>query len=1252
MRSILAAAVLLASAPMSFAQTALATVTGTITDATGAVLANVPVELRNLENGRVYVAASSAAGNYTISQLPIGDYDLTVALAGFKTYAHTKFHLAAGQTMREDVPMEVGQTTESVTVSADVSLLKTETSELSQNVTLSQLNNLPVLAIGSTNSGFRDPWAAVRLVPGVQYAAGSNIGSGTPACCTSMVVNGTPTNTYQSRLDGMTISPTGPRLITAQQETQPSVDAIEEVSIQTSNFAAEFGTAGGAVVNMVTKSGTNDYHGSAYDYITNEALNAHQPYTGNRNLVKQHDFGFTVGGPVWFPKIYNGTNKTFFFFSYEQFRNKNINISDDTVPLPAYRIGDFSNLITAEDRLIRQASGDYRDPLGRTIASGTIFDPNTQRVVNGTDVRDPFPGNKIPVNRFDPIAAKILPLIPMPLGINAARGQASENYQGTFNSSRRSGIPSIKLDQNLGQKGRLSFYYQDTNTKVPRTPTGADSFDDTITGSSIAFNSGQTIRLNYDHTATSRLLLHFGLGWNDTDFGLKSPVENYDAQKTLGLRGQLLPFYFPRIQFGAAAGSGVNGNDAIGGMSDLGNVGQTRSFERRPSGNVSAMYVTGGHTIKIGAEYRKETYPNVINGNSQGTYEFGTNMTEQPSLQGISTNQGFDGFQFASFLLGGMSRNTLNAPIGLANIKSQTALFVQDTWKVTRQLTLDYGLRWDYGTYVREQHGRNGSVGLDIANPSASGRPGALQFEAACKCNFADNYPFAVGPRLGAAYQLDTKTVLRAGFGVVYNATLLPAGSSSNSSATNTLPGNSGQITGLFKDGIPTEVQPKWPSFDPNNGHPVGGVVGMPNLLDSNAGRPARLLQWNIGLQREIYRDLVVEASYVANRGVWWGSSALLAGQATANGLAPFNIISQDTLRAYGFKDFTSSTEALLLTRTVAGLTPAQRSTLAARGITGIPYSNFPTNQTVRQSLRAFPQYSNSGLQAAPLGKTWYDSFQLNITQRFSHGLSFNANYTFSKNLELGSSVDPFNRSLAKNLAGLDQPHQFRLTAQYQVPRLADGGMAFVSNNIVSSILSDWGVGVYLSYQSAGQMNRPSSNGTVPISQFLGYGPGSALLKIDPATGKYMNPWSVDWTDYDGNHHTDPIDINCRCFDPTKNVLLNPNAWENVPNGQFASDLTDLRFFRGIRMPIENANFSRNFRMKERVNFNVRIEFNNIFNRLRLPNPSTGGNFAATPLKFTTGANAGLYSSGFGTMNPLTGTSGQRTGTIVARITF
>jgi hypothetical protein len=429
----------------------------------------------------------------------------------------------------------------------------------------------------------------------------------------------------------------------------------------------------------------------------------------------------------------------------------------------------------------------------------------------------------------------------------------------------------------------------------------------------------------------------------------------------------------------------------------------------------------------------------------------------------------------------------------------------------------------------------------------------------------------------------------------------------------------------------------------------VGSVIAMPQLLDPNAGRPARLTQWSIGLQREINRNLVVEASYVGNRGAWWSGSAL----------APLNALSQDTLKAYGFNDFTSATEAGLLTTTISALTAGQKATLAARGITGLPYANFPSSQTVRQSLLAYPQYTGSGLTSAPLGNTWYDSFQLNATQRFSHGMSFNVNYNYSKNLDSTTSVsDVFNRGLSKNLSIWDLPQQLRVTMQYQVPELRKSGVAFVSNRFVSYALSDWGLAVTLQYQSAAILARPTSNGTIPISQFLGRGPGGAQLKKD-ADGNYMNPFSVDWTDYSGTHHTDPLDINCHCYDPTKTVALNPLAWENVPNGQWGADQGSLRFFRGIRLPGENAGFSRNFRIKERVALNVRVEFNNIFNRMQLPNPTTVAalgqaaiNFASTPTKFTTGASTGLYSGGFGTYTVLSGIGGQRIGTFVARLQF
>src|SRR6185295_4740674 len=532
-----------------------------------------------------------------------------------------------------------------------------------------------------------------------------------------------------------------------------------------------------------------------------------------------------------------------------------------------------------------------------------------------------------------------------------------------------------------------------------------------ITGSAISYNGHYTIRLNLDHTLTPTLLLHYTLGWNDSEFLLQSQNFPFDAQKELGIPGQTAARTFPIIN------SNVSTNTALGGMSNIGGSFDQHFFERRPSFNTSATYVRGGHTYKAGFEIRQEKFPNYDYSSSAGSYVTSNAWTNQTSLSGTTLSTGFAGFGFASFLLGGESAASVNAPIALATSKIQTAIYLQDTWKITRKLSLDYGVRWDYGTYQKEQYGRIGSFSSATPNASASGRLGARVYEATCSCNFAHPYPYAIGPRLGVAYQINSKTVIRSGFGVVYNSTSNSVGGNSNSAAAGTPA--FGQIVGLLKDGIPAGVNAQWPTFNPAAGQSVGTVVAAPTLSDPNEARPARLLQWNVSVQREITRNFVVEASYVANRGIWWESGT---------SLAPQNALSQQTLRNLGFNDFTSASESLLLTTPISSLSAAQRATLAGRGIGFLPYANFPSNQTVRQALLTYPQFNGIlSPVGAPLGKTWYDSLQTSINKRFSHGVTFNANYTYSKNLDLISTNDPFNRQLGKNLSLNDLPHQLRM---------------------------------------------------------------------------------------------------------------------------------------------------------------------------------------------------------------------------------
>jgi hypothetical protein len=383
MRSRSMAVCFLLSAFTVLAQSDRGTITGTVSDPAGAVVANAPIVAKQLETGATFEAGSSGTGNYTLSQLPTGTYEMTVSVPGFKKFIRQNLVLPVAQTLRVDIALEVGSSAESVTVSEAAPLLKTESGELSHNVTTDTMNNLPVMGIGSAASGagIRNPYAVLQLLPGSDWRPDS-----------SVRINGMPSNTEAMRIEGQD-STNG--LIYQQSMTQPSVDAIQEFAIQTSNFAAEFGQAGGGYFNVTMKSGTNALHGSAYEYFVNEALNAGTPFTNNgkggliRNRQRRNDYGFTLGGPVVLPKLYNGHDRLFFFFNFEQFRETVINSNTPvTVPTTAYRIGNFTQALTG--RNVCPTATPNCDPLGRPIMENTVYNPQTQRTVNGQVVRDPF----------------------------------------------------------------------------------------------------------------------------------------------------------------------------------------------------------------------------------------------------------------------------------------------------------------------------------------------------------------------------------------------------------------------------------------------------------------------------------------------------------------------------------------------------------------------------------------------------------------------------------------------------------------------------------------------------------------------------------------------------------------------------------------------------------------------------------------------------------------------------------------------
>lgn len=738
------------------------------------------------------------------------------------------------QTLRIDVSLELGSSTESVTVTGEVSLLKTESGELSHNVSTERLDNLPVLGIGTFSAGtlgIRNPVAAAQLIPGTNFVANSVIR-----------VNGVPANTESVRIEGQDATNGNASGSTAR--TQPSVDAIQEVSIQTSNYSAEFGQAGGGLFNYTIKSGTNQFHGTAYDYFVNEALNAGAPFTNDKNghLIRprnrRNDYGFTLGGPVVLPKLYNGHDRTFFFFNWEHFHERQVyNDAPITVPTLAYRNGDFRQALTGRTLAT--------DPLGRPILEGTIYDPTTDRLApNGQRVRDPYPNNAIPMSDMDPVALKVQALIPLP-----DNGMLVNNLLPSFPGERVTWIPAVKLDELLSPTQKLSFYWSQTMTASQYNPVNgaADGLPAPITAAIGAFVTSNTSRLNYDLTLKPTLLLHLGVGYQSVNANTNAPTLDYDPLKGLGLKGGTIVRQFPQF-------TGLTASQ--GGMHNMGPGGQTTTIESKPTASTSLTWVTNNHTYKTGAEFRVEGYPTQSYTNANGSFAFNAQQTGLPSTNGQNLSGGTVGFPYASFLLGAVNSGNISIPSDARIGKSAWALFVQDTWKVTHRLTLDYGLRWDYSTYLKEQYGRLPNFSSTTPNPSAGGHLGGIIFEGSgpgrCSCNFANNYRYAIGPRLGVAYQVAPKTVLRAGWGISYTGTSPGNGTAGNATSLNPFSSPSfGDPAMLLRNGIP--IAPVWPVFSAGL-YPISGTLtGPPVVVDPNAGRPARQIMWSIGLQREFF---------------------------------------------------------------------------------------------------------------------------------------------------------------------------------------------------------------------------------------------------------------------------------------------------------------------------------------------------------------------------------------------------------------
>ena len=1267
MRYIVATAIVCLTGVCAFAQSNQGTITGTISDPAAAVVPAAQIEVKNTATGVVYSGGTSATGNYVFS-VPAGTYQITVNAAGFKKFVRQNVQVVVAVDTRQDVTLELGSSTETVSVTESAPLLKTESGEMSHQVEIETVDQLPVLTISggnlitpnSTMGEIRNPLQIAELLPGVTFGNDA-----------SLVVNGLPSNSETIRIEGQ--DSTGNIWKVMQQLSQgASVDAIQEVSVQTSNYAAEYGQVGGGYFNLTMRSGTNSLHGSAYDYFVNEFLNAGLPFTDAgtqdpakegqhiRNAVRRNDYGFTVGGPIRIPKVYDGRNRTFFFVNFEQFRQSNTTSNGiATVPTPAYRDGDFSTAgcfaytpggCVFSPPIVNTATGQPAvDPAGQTLAFGEIFDPNSTRVVNGAQVRTPFTNNTIPKSMLSPFALAIQDMFPMPNGPGLTNNYIIPAFQDWKHTTEW----SFKLDHSLSSTMKLSWYFSRLQSNEPNN----NGFSGIYAAPNPTANRNVTTRVNFDQSITPTVLLHVGVGYiqqyQPTDY------PSFD-QSTLGMKGYFQTNRFPSIG-GFFDGSGAPENISAGlenfisggyggpagAFGGIGPAFISFLWEEKPTANTNLTWVHGNHIFKFGGELIIDGYPERSGWRANGAFGINNAETADPwqNLQPLNfTNP--SGFSYASFMLGLVDDIEISPNTQTKTGTHSLGFYAQDSWKVTKRLTVDYGLRYDFQTYLKEQYGRMPIASFTAINPTV-GLPGAEIYGATCHCDLSHNYPWAFGPRVGVAYQINTKTVLRAGAGITYGVVQTPQGVQYSLANYYTF-NSTGYGISPSPNGFPTTnpfPNVTWPNYDPGRlPIPTAGQLppSSPNTIFSPSARPPRTLQWSIGIQRELQKNIVVEATYVGNRGVWWSAEGL--DQYQCNCLTP------QLLAHYGLS-LNNPTSLELLTDQLnspqaiaAGFKP--------------PYAGFPLTDTVAQAIRPVPQWATGGPESflgPPIGKTWYDSLQTKVTKRFSHGLTGQASFVWSKGTDLGAGSeapiflsynpvisDIFNYAANKQLNQLVYPEALVISGTYQTPKLESdsGGM-----KVLSQVVRDWQLGVLLRYQNGALVETPSSSNQL-INELLRQGGfnGTPVNPDNRVAG--VNPFL---------HNP-----NCGCFNPQTEPILNPAAWSDPGPGQWGTSAPFYNNYRWQRQPAESMSFGRNFRFgKEgRYNFFLRAEFQNIFNRLFLSAPQTGNqglgpgappSTIVTPLTTTNG----VLTNGYGYINTVEGAGTQpRSGQIVGRFTF
>ena len=1189
-----------------FAQLDRGAMSGIVTDPSGAAISGARVTVTNTATGTQNSTVTTGAGAYTIPELAAGEYSVTVIAQGFNTLVRNGITVSVGETASVDLHLAVGQATTSVTVTADAPLLQTDSAQNNVEVTTQNLNELPINITGV--GAVRDPMGFAALLPGT-IAGGWN----------DIHIQGSPATTYRVFMDGLDDTSAVKGAISDEQ--QPSVESLGSESVMINDYSAQYGESGGGVFNYTSKSGTNQLHGTAFNYLENEDLNAGQPFnltsSGHKSLPvqRQLDFGASLGGPVMIPHVYHGQHKTFFFFAYEEYHNtQTLNNGTITVPTQAYLKGDLSSNVLG---LITDKSGNpVLDCLGRQMYNGTIYDPATTRTATCTDgstqtVRDPFPNNQVPQPRWDPVAVKVLQYMPAPAGVTA--NALTNNYPNLQPNNKYQYLTSIKLDHYIGQAWHFSGYYIAEYSDKDNADDGINTV-----GGSTRWNTtpAPQLYLNADYTVRPNLVLHAGMDFTRHAALQDSAVQNFQAS-SLGLNTAA------NIPGGAANTfpifSGLTVNHA--GVPNMG-VNNAPFIDDNWYETGSAIWVHGRHTFEFGGDIRHQLF-GTHNDLSAGSYGFSPAQTSLPSSQGQNLYGASLGDGFASFVLGQLS----GANIGNDNIqwfhRMESGLYALDTWKLSRKITINYGLRWDLEQMQHEQHDRETQFSPTVANPTAGGLLGGTEYEGngsgRCNCSFEKFYPWMIQPRVGVSYQLDPKTVLHAATGfysgpqLFMNEEIYSNQGFGFNQVFLTSP-SYGIAAGQLSNGVPyTAAALTATHFDPGAFPNPGQLNSPPSFIVPNNGRPPRFVQTTVGIEREIVNNLTVNASFIDTRGVWLNSDGLTN---TINELTP-SVLSQK----YGL-NVTNPSDFSLLTQ------PISSAAVAARGFTK-PYSTFPSGATLAQALRPFPQFGNIGDYYEHNGNWWYDALQIKLTKRLSNGLSGGLGYSWAKNLGTVSSTGTYTTTIPiqdpalppksqKSYVAIDQPQMLNFYFNYEVPVFS-----FDQRGWKRALLSGWTTDGIFHYQSGFPIQTPNSTSTLTSVTFA-RGVRANRVPGQPLFLHSLNDHSVD---------------------PRATQFLNPAAWANAAPGTYATSKPYYNDYRGPRYPSEQLGVGKNIPIKEALTISLRADFFNVFNRWAYPNlPNTSNPF---------GISGGNVFGVFG--NTISGAGGNyapRSGEFVARIQF